>query len=251
MCRVVLAVALSGAFGGFVAGEALAADIPTKAPPMTVTSGPWINPFGGFAVDDSGWFGDIGAVAAINGNLNTAGWLVRVRGGGGHYEYNRTPALVQGVDYQVGDFMLGYQWISGPTRFSFYAGANVEHHDNNDPLATVAGTEWGFKVQGEVFTNFAPNWYGLVLATYSTAFDSYFALGKIGYNVNSFVSIGPEVVAMGNERFDAVRTGPFVAFNVTPATMIIVSGGYSWDTNSTALNDNSGGYGTVHVRSLF
>jgi hypothetical protein len=59
------------------------------------------------------------------------------------------------------------------------------------------------------------------------------------------------VAALGNQRFDHVRAGPFIAFEVTPTASIIVSGGYSWDQRSNFLNDNSGGYGTVHVRSLF
>jgi hypothetical protein len=237
---------------GSIVGTALAADMPIKAPAgAAVAPGPSVNPFGGFAADESGWFADAGLVAAFNRNLSLPGWLVRVRGGGGHYEYNREPGVTQGVSYQVGEVMLGYQWFLGASRVSLYAGGNVEHHDNNDPLAVVAGTEWGFKAQGEIFTNFGPNLYGFVLATYSTAFDSYFALGKLGYRVTPVISFGPEVAALGNERFDYVRAGPFVAFDVTPSTQIILSGGYSWDENSDALNDHSGGYGTIHVRSHF
>ena len=56
----------------------------------------------------------------------------------------------------LGEFMLGYQRYFGVTRISLYAGANIEHHANDDPFAAVAGTRWGFKTQGEIFTSFAP-----------------------------------------------------------------------------------------------
>jgi hypothetical protein len=132
-----------------------------------------------------------------------------------------------------------------------YGGANVEHHDNPDPNARVKGTKWGGKVQAEAFTTINPTWYALLLGNYSTAFESYFVLGKLGYRVSPAISVGPEGIAMGNQRFDAVRAGGFVAFEITSSASIIVSGGYSWDERRNSLNDNSGAYGTVHVRVLF
>jgi hypothetical protein len=245
----VLTLALSVGLLGATGGVGVAADIPTKAP-VAATGPSWVW-FGGAAVDKSGWFADIGTVGAFNRNLNLPGWLFRARGGGGHYEYNRTTTLKQGVDYQVGEFMLGYQWFMGQTRVSVYGGANVEHHDNPDPNARVKGTKWGGKVQAEMFSNINPTWYSLLLGNYSTAFDSYFVLGKLGYRINPAVSIGPEAAALGNERFDAARAGGFVAFEITSSASIIVSGGYSWDERRNSLNDNSGGYGTVHARLMF
>jgi hypothetical protein len=232
-------------------GSALAADLPTKAPPSVFAPAPWAVVFGGAAVDQAGYFGDAGMVGAFNRNLNQDGWLFRVRGGAGHYDYFRSPSVKQDVDYQVGEVMLGYQKFIGTARFSLYAGANVEHHANDDPNAVVKGTEWGFKIQGEVYNDFSAKWYGLLLATYSTAFNSYFALGKVGYRINSVVSFGPEVTGLGNDRFDNVRGGGFVAVNITNSTQFIVSGGYAWDERRDSLNDTSGGYGTVHVRTLF
>jgi hypothetical protein len=253
MRRLARVIGYFTAVSGLLAGSAMAADMPTKAPAVSAISPPayWLNTFGGLAVDESGWFADLGGVVAFNRNLDLPGWLLRVRGGGGHYEYNRTATLSQGVDYQVGEAMLGYQIFSGPTRLTLYAGGNVEHHDNPDPLATVAGTEFGFKAQGELFSSFAPNWYALLLANYSTAFQSYFVLGKLGYKVTNIVSVGPEAAALGNDRYDAVRAGGFVGIDITPTTMVILSGGYSWDQHADILNDHSGGYGTLHIRSLF
>lgn len=240
--------------GLMMSGAAGAADLsyPVKAPPPNLyapTS--WVNLFAGFAVDKSTYFGDVGAVFALNRNLDTNGWLVRVRGGAGHYEYNRTLALAQGVDFQVGELMLGYQWFVGASRFSAYLGANVEHHDNNDPFAVISGTRAGVKGQVELYSALTDRMYFYGLGTLSSAYTSYFAMAKLGYRVWDRVSIGPELAALGNTRYDAVRAGPFLAFDLTPSSQVIISGGYSWDTNRNWLNDNSGGYATIHLRGNF
>src|SRR5262249_44976214 len=132
-----------------------------------------------------------------------------------------------------------------------YVGANVEHHDNDDPLAKVAGTKWGVKIQGEVYAPLAERWYALFLGTYSTAFNSYFTIGKLGYKIAPVIAIGPEVIALGNDRFDAVRTGPFIAFDIYAETQLIFSGGYTWDTRKDAFNNHSGEYFTAHFRTNF
>lgn len=250
--RYSLKLALVGcAMTAGLAGSASAADMAVKAPVLAAQGAPWLDIFGGVAVDRSGWFADAGFVAAFSKDLTKSGWLLRARGGGGHYSYNVAPGVAQGVDYQVGELMVGYQAFINQTRISLYLGANVENHNNPDPLATITGTKWGVKGQGEIFTSLSPNMYALLMGSYSTAFNSYFAMGKLGYKVTNNVSIGPEVAALGNDRFDAVRAGAFVGFDVTKSTMVILSGGYSWDERRNALNDNSGGYGTLHVRSLF
>lgn len=235
-----------------LSGAASAADMayPVKAPSMLAPT-PWVNVFAGFAVDKATYFGDVGGVFAVNRNLNSDGWLVRVRGGAGHYDYNRTATLSQGVDFQVGEIMIGYQWFNGATRFSAYLGGNVEHHANNDPTATIAGTKAGIKGQLELYAPLTDRAYFLALGNLSSAYTSYFAMAKVGYRVFDRFSIGPEIAALGNTRYDAVRAGPFVAFDLTPSAQLILSGGYSWDTSRTTLNDNSGGYGTIHIRGNF
>jgi hypothetical protein len=231
---------------------AKAADMPLKAAALPAPPpGPLFELFGGVSVGPDSVYGDAGGVFAINHSLNNDGWLFRLRGGAGHYDYNRSPGVGQGVDFQTGEFMLGYQKFFGATRVSGYVGPNVENHDNPDPVATVKGTKWGIKGQGEVFMPFSDRGYVLLLATASSAFSSYFVLGKAGYNVAPGVSVGPELVFMGNDRFDATRLGPFVAFDVGPGAQLILSGGYQWDNRSDSLNDHSGGYFTAHARKVF
>jgi len=93
--------------------------------------------------------------------------------------------------------------------------------------------------------------YAYFLGTFSSVWNNYLVLGKVGYHLTNIISIGPEVLALGNDRFDAVRAGPFVSISITPSTDLIVSGGYNWDKRRNGLNDDSGGYGSLHLRSTF
>jgi hypothetical protein len=241
-------VVLSGA----LFGTAMAADMPTKAPAVPYVAGPWMEIFGGLAVAPDSIYGYGGGVAAFNRDLNKDGLLFRVVGGDGHYKYNIVPGVSTGVDFQTGEVMVGYQTFFGSTRVTGYVGANVEdHHNNTDPLATIRGTRWGVKGQGEVYTPINQLLFLYGQASYSSVWNNYFVMGKAGFNISPTFSIGPEVVSLGNDRFDAVRVGPFVGIKITPSAEIILSGGYSWDTRKNSLNDESGAYGTAHVRVTF
>ncbi len=243
----------SAALFGALLVSAHASEMPTssqRAAPNTV--GPWLQLFGGYVVAPDSWYAYGGGVAAFNANLNRDGWLFRLAGGDGHYKYNIVPGLSHGVNFQTGDIMVGYQAYFGDTRITGYVGANVEdHHNSTDPFAKIHGTKWGVKGQGEIFAPLNQYWYVYAQGTVSSVWSNYFVMGKVGYNITPLISFGPEVMALGNDRFDAIRTGPFIGFKITPAADLIFSGGYSWDERSDSLNDHSGVYGTVHLRGTF
>ena len=238
---------------GALLTSAIAADFPTKAlPAVSYVNGPWVQAFGGFVAAPDSQYGYAGAVVGINHNLNQDGWLFRIAGGDGHYKYNLAPGLSHGVNFQTGDIMAGYQAFLGTTRVTGYVGANVEdHHNGGDPLATINGTKWGIKGQGEIFAPLNQSWFLYGLGTVSSVWNNYFVMGKVGYNITPLISVGPEVIALGNERFDATRAGSFIGFNITPSAEIILSGGYSWDERRNNLNDHSGAYAAIHIRGLF
>ena len=177
--------------------------------------------FGGLAVAPHSIYGYGGGVFSINRDLNKDGWLLRIVGGDGHYSYYRAAGLKQSVDFQSGTVSLGYQAFLGSVRISGYVGADVENHDNSDPLAQIKGTKWGVKGQGEIYAPIGSVGYVYLLGTMSSVWDNYFVLGKLGYNVTKSISIGPEAMALGNDRFDAVRVGPFISIAVLPNVDVI------------------------------
>jgi len=207
--------------------------------------------FGGLSVISHSTYGYAGGVYAFNRNLDRNGWLLRIAGGYGRYDYYRTAGLNQGVDFQNGTVSIGYQAFLGTVRLSGYVGADVEHHDNNDPLAEIEGTKWGVKGQGEILAPFGGVGYAYLLGTMSSVWNNYLVLGKLGYNITNAISVGPQVMALGNKRFDNLRAGPFIAIAVLPNVDLILAGGYNWDTRGNSLNDTSGGYADLHLRARF
>lgn len=243
----VMAAAVALSLGGI----AQAADVPVKAGTPPPVTGPAVVYFGGGAIAPHSWFADVGAVWAFNRNLNVDGALFRIRGGTGEYEYLVAPGVENNVDFHLGEFMVGYQRFINGVRYSGYIGAQVQHHDNNtlvDPTG-LNGTKWGVTAQGEIFAPFGSG-YGLLLGQISSVYSTYFVMAKYGYNVSPTLSVGPEVAALGNKRFDAVRAGLFASLNLTPSAQFIISGGYSWGESNTLRNDD-GGYATVHIRVLY
>jgi hypothetical protein len=154
----------------------------------------------------------LGGVTGLSGqDIKTQdGWLARASVGFGNYDYD-TPAVPGGnVDSDVftGDLMLGYGHNFGNGTLSFYAGGEFQNHDPspNDPGNSVDGTEGGVKAQIELAAQPAQNFALVAAGSYSTAYDSYWTRGFVGYDFGP-VTIGPEVGFMGNEEWDQVRFG--------------------------------------------
>jgi hypothetical protein len=230
--------------------SASAADFPVKA---VVEPVPYMQVFGGFAADKNSYYGDLGADFAVNRNLYVDGWLVRINGGAGHYDYALTATTKQGVAFETGDLMAGYQWYTGGgVRVSLYGGAYVENHDNSDIAAIVRGTRAGVKGQAELYAPLSPNMYFFGMVNGTSVWDGYFGIAKLGFRVTPTFSIGPEVITLGNDRFGEARAGLFVAFSNIGGADIFLSGGYSWDTKrDNPFGNNDSAYGTLHVRRTF
>jgi hypothetical protein len=230
---------------------------PKKATRTTSTvssaSSPWINPFATVSVSPNSIYGDVGAVAAINRNLNTDGFLVRATVYGGSYEYNRTATAEQDANFIGGNVMGGYHWfLGGGSLFTVYGGLDISDTDDSNTGAVIRGTETGFKGMAELYLPLADKFYAHGTGSYSTVWDSYYTQGKVGYQICPTVSIGPEVAALGNDRFDGVHTGGFAAWNAFDNVQVIGSVGYNMDTHDDAFGDDDDGiYGGVHVRALY
>jgi len=238
-------------WGGLIV-SADAADVTLTAPTgdsTIYTPIPWAEVFTGFAAGPHSYYADAGAVLALNRNLDADGFLVRMRGSGGSYSSDRTPAIHQSVFFEAGEVMLGYHASVAGVNLTGYIGPEVQHHANKDPTATVAGTRWGIKGQVQLYTPFADNWYFFGLGSISSAWSSYFALAKVGYRVTHALAIGPEVAALGNVSFDAIRAGAFVNLG-TALGEITLSGGYQWNEHSDTTKGD-GLYGSLGVRKTF
>ncbi len=218
--------------------------------------GPAATPKSTVSYSGSGWSKDSsyfysGVLFALNGDLGKDGFLLRGFAGVPMYEYDSASApggVVDGDGLQ-GDLMIGYMWHREHMTFSGYVGVEYQDYDltPNDPTADINGSEVGFKVAADLSSAYASPFYFNLHGSYSTAFDSYWTRARIGYNSGRFV-IGPEVIAMGNEGFEARRLGGFatVRFELTPAltSEVSVNVGHQFVDEDKGHSSTQGGDGT-------
>lgn len=194
-----------------------------------------------------------GGITALNGDISKNDILLRADG---------TYVNLKEGDVWQGDALAGYQVAMDSVTISGFMGFDYQRlpgSSNGKPL----GDEAGFKVAAAIETDRNAAVLGTLLADYSTAFDTYWTKGRIGYNVKDFV-IGPEGGFSGNEYYRASKMGGFISIPVTSfvgrTAALDLSGGYQWvtsfDNGGTGVATGStvgatGGYVSVGLSILF
>ena len=205
--------------------------------------------------------GYVGGMVSLNGDLDTDGFLMRVLGTRGWFEYDRSIPQAD-ADYWQADVMVGYQIIRNAVTYTGYVGVEYQEYDlsPDDPTAQLRGDEFGFKAAWDIETEryFKRPFYAAVRGSYSTSFDTYYTIARLGLNVDRF-AIGPEAWVMGDASGDASRVGGFVLTDLSLGGSSIgtlsVSGGYQFVDNADhPTGDNfgeEGAYGTVKFTMAF
>jgi hypothetical protein len=100
-----------------------------------------------------------------------------------------------------------------------------------DPDNSVQGTAIGAMVRGDAWVNPTANTLTYGEAEYSTAFRTYYTKAKLGIDVTNGkqIFLGPEVVALGDERSRQWRVGAHLTQIKFGNVQIDVSAGYSND----------------------
>jgi len=201
-----------------------------------------------------------GAYYSFNRDFSRDGFIGRIYGSVGRYDFEYDAGGQNGTvdgDYWSGDVMFGYQWVRNGLDFSVLLGGDYQDReavlvDPVDPINSgrYKDDEFGFKVLAEVESNGngnSPIYFNLG-GSYSTAFDTYYALGRLGYSFDH-LTIGPEAWALGDDSGDAQRLGGFAMLDFdlgTTASTITVSGGYQFAEDGYAGEfGEEGGYVTV------
>lgn len=215
----------------------------------------------GFDVTEGSREGYLGAIGAFNGDLDRSGFLYRILGTIGSYEYDSFGTDFDG-DFWQGDIMLGYQIVSNGVTVAAYVGVDHQDHDISpvDPGNPLSGSETGFKVALDIETDRSRGamLYGALESEYSTAFDNYAVLGRIGANWGG-ITIGPEGMLLGDVSGDAQRLGGFILFDLPLGTdtagTLSLSAGYQFVDNADDPAGRNYGeegvYGTVKFSLAF
>jgi len=239
------------------------------------TQGPKYITYAGVDGANHAWAFYSGALAKINGGFYTNGFILRSEGIIADYDYIATggpftpdPAASAPAGTRIDardrslDVMLGYQWVQNDWSATAYIGYEVRdvHLSPNDMNNDVRGTDSGLKVAFELETDDESTspFYGAFETSYSMAFNSYWAQGRLGYNFQKMlgadsVIFGPEASVLDDDGDVATRVGAFTTlrYQVTPNIPMRVT----FDIGNQFVNDSgesrSGGeglYGGAMVR---
>lgn len=243
-CAAVAAIA----FMAHTPNSAHSADL--YMPEEPVSHGPGTVVFTGFNAKEDAYFLYLGGVHAINGDLTSDGWLLRLFGGFGEYDYNAGALGNVDGDLVLGDLMAGYQWFEGAVRYSAYAGLNIADNDlsPNDPGNSTRGTEVGAKVQLEAETVQFDSYYVSGIASYATTHDDYWARLRVGHRFAGNYVLGPEGLVMGNDEYDQQRLGLFLNGIQLGSVNVGLSGGYAFVDGK---NGDDSLYGAIDASFAF
>jgi hypothetical protein len=164
-----------------IGGQAAADGRSTKAQAAqdAPQQGVW---FGGVDVVTGATYTFDGVIVAFNRDISKDGWALRAYGS--RVDFDEDPG--DGRGWQ-GDLMLGYLFNRGAFSGGVYLGADYQNYtlSPDDPAISVRGTEWGFKVAGDVTTwMIGPVFRSRQLLT---AFDSYWSRVRVGHNRNHVI----------------------------------------------------------------
>jgi hypothetical protein len=228
--------------------------------------------FGGGEVVKDSWEVYSGSIWALNRDISKEGVMFRTMGSYGKYQYvdncpTCTPPSVgnefDGRMTQV-DAMIGYQWVRDRADILLFAGVDHIRHkiSPNDPNNSVSGSETGFKIAGEIesrTTTLNLPYYFIVEGSYSTAFDTYYVLGRLGAHRERNI-FGVEGWLLGDDTGNAQRLGGFLMFerNLRPDLLaeLTLSAGYQFvdDADSKICGSffgSEGAYATLNLSFKF
>jgi Cellulose biosynthesis protein BcsS len=230
------------------AGVAAAADMPLKAPSAESEKIEYGNLY--FGVDwtsHRSLVGYMGVLYAPNG-MEQSGLRLSAFGLTGQYRYQGDTGEFRGKFVST-DALLGWSNVFDDGALTLAVGVNYQDHSVTpfDPSNSVQGAKTGFKVQGDLWVNPTPKTLVFVLGSYSTAFDTYYAIGRLGYDVaGSGAFFGPEVGGQGNDRTDQFRLGAHVSSIALGAAKLGISSGWMRERG-----EGAGWYATGNIDFSF
>ncbi|MFN3657180.1 MAG: cellulose biosynthesis protein BcsS [Pseudolabrys sp.] len=209
--------------------------------------------FGGFDARSRSYYGYAGVVTALNRNIATDGFLVRLMGLYNPYDYDSTAVVGGKVDGKMTSFeaMIGYQaYLTGVTLRAF-VGLDYEGHrlSPTNPFDSNEGDHWGVHARAELDSPYFAPWYYNLHGSYGSATRRYWVRGRTGYNFSGFI-IGPEGLLTGNRVTKEQRVGAFLTVRHAQLLPFEVSfsGGYS---HTDETRGGASGYGTVELSFAF
>ncbi|MEM8540464.1 MAG: cellulose biosynthesis protein BcsS [Pseudomonadota bacterium] len=206
--------------------------------------GPTVALFGGASGQDDVIAGFGGFVWAPQAGLDQTGFVIRGLGLFVDFDFPFAGTTANG-ELARGNASLGYQFRGDGYVFGLFGGVDVQDFDFRPAAANAnqSNDDVGFIGTARLATAGPVQYPASLEASFSTANDTYWAQGRVGYKIDN-IQIGPEITALGSEDYDAVRFGGYASFDFGSGLILQVNGGYNENySNTGGGRSNDGAYG--------
>lgn len=250
--KVVVATGIAGMAIGttLTTDQARAADVgPGGIGGFTNSTAIWA----GIGLLEDSFAAHAGGVWAANGDLDATGWMVRAQGIYVDFEFDTAATASGEADGELAraNASLGYQWASPGMLASFFAGIDVQDVDYSPSAAGGnLDDEVGLILTGRLATDHSAVYPMSLEANYSTANDSYWARGRVGYRFSSF-DLGPEVAVLGSDGYDAFRIGGYAKTGLGSAILELNAGYHDGDGTGGGSGGDDSVYGGATIIFVF
>ena len=141
----------------------------------------------------------------------------------------------------------GYQFTMGSVIVRAYAGLGYKLHETvpHDSQKSLAGAYWGARAGLETWVPLADEIWVSADASYFTGTSAHAAAMKLGFRAQSWLSIGPELAAYGNEDDTSGRAGAFLRIDALGFETTVAGG------MSGTYKDDTSAYGSASVYMKF
>jgi len=234
-------VAFSWTAGGF---EAAQADDPASTAVYV-----------GAGLQEDAYAGYVGGVLALNGDLEATGTLARWNALYVDYDFDSESPVIGTANGRIarGNVSLGYQFSGDGFALSAFGG--IDYQDRNiSPSAAETGDlddHTGFIVTTRLATLGPTRYPASIEGNYSTANDEYYVQARVARDFGA-IDVGPEIAALGNEDYNAVRGGVYASYDLENGPIVQFSVGYH-DSNEASSSSGSedSAYGNIVLVYVF
>lgn len=163
--------------------------------------------FSGFDLWRNGGFGHGGLLWSPAG-LAREGFTFKLLVAGGRYHYQSGGTEITGSQTLAG-VLPGWRFKRDALELTLFAGADLQSHRlrPDDPDNRMRGTNFGLRVGGDLWYQPSGTFMMSAGASASTIGPNYWTRAAVGWRLFDAVWVGPEVLALGGDRYHQFRAG--------------------------------------------
>jgi hypothetical protein len=163
--------------------------------------------FGGFDLWRNGGFAH-GGLLWSPGGLAREGFTLKLLVAGGRYRYLAGGTEIAGRQ-ALGSVLGGWRFVRDKLEVTLFAGPDLQSHrlTPDDPGNRMRGSHGGLRVGADLWYQPSEAFMATASVSASTIGPNYWSRGAIGWRLFERVWFGPELLALGGDRYHQFRAG--------------------------------------------